>query len=118
MTFKFCSSGAIVRKAGANVDAAAAASGAILEQLSREAEAYINMSTNKNWNDEFDDLPADLRPILEMAASSFAGKNLARYKPSSYEVTEIQVLVNMLDDDIVRGLEILKEQKQLLEKGK
>ena len=109
MVFGFCTSGAIVRKAGKNVNATAAASSALLQQLSVEAEAYINTMSRHDWNA----VPptTNFLSVLADAASSLAGAQLIAFDLSSYQSrADAEDMINLLHDRANRIIEQIKEK--------
>ena len=71
MSFTVCSSGAMVIHAGENVDTTASTSGAILQQLSDEGEAYLSVLVKYNIVTNWASLNAVYRNIF----SDWAARN-------------------------------------------
>jgi len=112
MSFILCTSGAIVYKAGANVSTLAAASGAILEQFSDEAEGRICAETKYDWLTNYSSIKASFKPILADAASGYAAAMLVAYDMSGYTTRgEGEDVVNMNMDRFQKAVALLKEDK-------
>ena len=110
MVFGFCTSEAIVRKAGKNVNSTAAASAALLQQFSTEAEAYINTMTRHDWSATPLAI-ASFIPVLADAASSLAGAQLIAYDMSGYlSRAEAEDMINLLHDRTNRIITQLSEK--------
>lgn len=99
MTFTFCSSGAIVRKAGANANSTICTSGAALLEWCGQAESFINASTRTNWTDVYSTLNDDTKKVLEEAASSHAAMYAIQYDMSGYSsLAEATTMLDVLED--------------------
>jgi len=112
MSFTLCTSGAIVTKAGEDVNQTAAASGAILEQLSEDAEGYINVMTGYDWVANYASIGANWKFALSHACSCLGGAGLVDYDKASYiglgfAEDKINLLINRADKLISR----LKEDR-------
>lgn len=109
MSFALCTSGAIVIKAGSNVNSAAAASSALLQQYSNEAEAFICTATKYDWVANIAGVPANFKPVLADAAASIAAQSLIAYNMSGYSGrAEAEDMVNILYDRGNKIIEYLK----------
>lgn len=109
MSFTLCSSGAIVIKAGKNVDTTASTSGAILEQYSNEAEADVNTLTGYDWVSNYANIGANYKQALASACSNLAGSYLIWYDPSGYTSRgEAQDMTNILHDRAMRIITAMK----------
>lgn len=84
MTFNLASSGSIVRAAGKNVNTDAATSGAILQQLSNQAEHYFNFYTRYNFSSNASALYPSASAAIEMAVANLAACGLIRHDMSGY----------------------------------
>ena len=114
MVFTLCSSGAIVIAAGLNVSSTASTSGAILQQLSDEAEGRLISETRYDWVANFSKIKTNFKPILADATARYAGAGLAIYDLSGYtnrgegedvinvNMDRFQKIVSLLQDDKVR----------------
>ena len=111
MPFGYCTSGAIVAKAGKNASSTAIASAALLEQFSTEADAYLNVMTRHDWSTA--PLPsASFLPILSDVASSIAAIKIISYDMSGFTSRgEAEDMINILYNGIAKGIEMLKDYK-------
>lgn len=118
MSFTLCTSSAIVIKAGKNVDTTGAASSAILEQFSDEAEGFINGTTRYDWVANYSKIGTNYKPILADAASALAGSYLVAYDMSGYTNRgEAEDVINILHDRATRAIAILREDKHKTKMG-
>ncbi len=112
MSFTLCTSEAIVVKAGVNVSTYASTSGAILEQLSDEAEGRINAETRFDWVDKFSNIGANFKPVLADATSSYAGAMLIAFDMSGYTNRGYaEDLINVNMDRFQKAVRFLTEDK-------
>jgi len=112
MPFTFCSSGAIVFKAGKKVDSAAAASGAFMQQVSDEAEQFINMVSRIDYITAYAGLAANKKKILSEAASCLAAILLIQYDMSGYTSRlEAQTMLDVLSSRANACIELLKDSE-------
>lgn len=112
MSFTYCTSGAIVNKAGINVNSAAAASGALLQQFSDEAEAFINAVTRVNSTGSYSGWTTATKAILQEATSCLAAMNLINYDMSGYTSRlEAQTMLDVLRDRAERCISLLNDDK-------
>lgn len=118
MSFTLCSSGAIVIKAGKNVDSTGSTSGVILEQFSDEAEAFINATTRYDWVANYSSIGTNFKQILADAASALAASYLVAYDMSGYTNRgEAEDVINILHDRATRAIAILKDDKHKTKMG-
>lgn len=118
MSFKLCSSGAIVIRAGANVNSDASASGAILEQFSNEAEGYVNATTRYDWVTNYTSIGAEFKPMLATATSCLAAADLIAYDMGGYTGRgEAESMINILYDRATRALTKLTDDKNKTKMG-
>jgi len=111
MAFTFCTSEAIVRKAGSGADLTICASGAALTDWSDNAESFINCATRKNWTDAYGALNIDVKYVLSETASDLAAINIVGYNMVSYATrVDAEDLINVLWARSARNIEVLKEQ--------
>lgn len=115
MSFTLCTSGAIVIKAGANVSSTAAASSALLEQFSDEAEGRLCAETRYDWVANFTSLSAshpNFIPVLADATSAYAGAMLITYNMSGYTNRGYaEDLINVNMDRFQKAVKFLIEDK-------
>ena len=105
-----CISGAALFKAGANVSTAL--TGAQIDSVILQVESEINATTRYNWNDNYATLNADVKYILEQAASNLAAMYLVTYDMSGYtSKTEAQTILDVLLDGYRRAIKELTDIK-------
>ena len=115
----FTISGAVLRKAGLNVNAGLLSGGVyisgttlIIDHWINDAESIINSATRKNWVSAYDGLNANYKNILGDAASSLAAMNCIVYDMDGYTSSvKAQVMLDVLRDNFLRDLDILKDKK-------
>ena len=111
MSFTFCTSQAIIIKAGANVSTTASTSGAILEQYSDHAEAQINLVSHYDYITNYASLSANYKGVLAQVASDLAAIYLISYDMSGYTNRGYaEDTINILNNAAIRGLSLLKSQ--------
>ena len=109
MALGYCTSGAIIIKAGANINTYAATSGAIISQLGTEADAFLNVMTRHDWG--ADPPSTAYLPILSDASSSLAAIGLISYDMESIGKSEAINRINVLWDRVMRCIDMLKDYK-------
>ena len=103
-------SGAIVVKAGANVSATAAASGAIVDQFLEEAEGRLIAETRYDWIANFSKIGTNFKPVLADAVSAYAAAMLIAYDMSGYTNRGYaEDLINVNMDRFQKAVAFLKE---------
>ena len=113
MAGTFCLSGAVLTKAGTNVSANFKAGNAEtnIVPLINQAEAYINVLSHYNWIDNYSSKNADVKLILEEAASNLAAIYAIQYDMSGYTSRiEAEDMINILYRRFKDCINILKEQ--------
>jgi len=112
MSFLFCTSGAIVIKAGRYPSDTAAASAAILQQFSDDAEGYINAITRYDWIANYSSVSTNFKQVLADAASCLAGAYIIAYDMSGYTSRgEAESMINILYDRAAKAIEALRDEK-------
>lgn len=107
----FCSSLAVVRKAGGNVNTTAANSGALISQYINSAEAQICLAAKFNFLDTYNSLDVSMAFILNDIASSLAAIPLINYNMSGYTSREeAQTMLDVNRDIAERGLKKLEDK--------
>ena len=110
MSFSLASSGAIIAKSGRFSNSAAQTSGALLQQFSDEAEAFINLYTRYNWVSNAATINAQTSGALQEAVSCLAGIKIIAYDMSGYTTrAEAESIINVLNYQAFRVLDLLKE---------
>ena len=112
MAFTFATSGAIVYRAGKNVDANIKVSGAFLTQISEDAEALINNTAGVDLISKYDSLTANGKKTLQEAETCYGGMQLISYDQSVYTSRqEAQSMLDVLDDRLNKALSLIKDDK-------
>ena len=116
VTTTFCMSGAAIIKAGVkNVSTALPSVGTdySVDLWITQAESLINVMTRYNWTDVYTaTLNDDVKKILEGVASDLAAIQIILYDMSAYTSRiEAEDMINVLRDNALRGLAILRDKK-------
>ena len=115
MVGTLCLSGAVILKAGANVNSimanGALTAEAMLVPFINQAESVINVATNYNWTDNYAALNADVKMILEEAASNLAAMYAIQYDMSGYSSPEeVSTMLDVLHDAFNRSIKLLEDK--------
>jgi hypothetical protein len=98
-------------KAGHGASATATAE-AYLNSFMFQAESHINSMIRFNFSDVYSTLNADVKGILNDAASNLAAIYVINYDMSGYTSrTEAENMVNILRDSALRSLSTLRNRK-------
>lgn len=109
MVDTFCTSAAVIMKAGANVNSTASSSGSIISTYINQAECFIVVTCGVNYLDTFSTLNADVKLLLEDVCSSLASMQLISYDMSGYTSrNEAQTMLDVQRDFAERGLALLR----------
>jgi len=118
MTTTFCVSGAVLVKAGVNVNAAVADGSVLIGTTSpvdswiNQAENTINANSRINFISTYVTLSDNKKKILEDVCSSLAAIYAINYDMSGYTSrVEAEDMVNLLRDSALRGLGLLRDKK-------
>lgn len=122
ITTTFCVSGAVLAKAGANINSDLSDDGGIgmgnaadeelIAEWIQEAESIINTTTRHNWTDDYSTLNDDVKFILRDIAASLAAMNAIQYDMSGYNsLAEAEAMLDVLWETSQRGLSILRDKK-------
>ena len=119
-TATFCTSGMVLRKAGAGHSSALDPGGAsamisteaTVELWIEEAESTVNNICRFNFTDNFTSLNNDTKMILREVASAIAAIQAIQFDMSGYTSrTEAEDMINLQRDIALRGLGILRDKK-------
>lgn len=110
MPWTLCTSGAAVRKAGANASSINQ-SGVALRQWSDDAEGRIVTQTRLDWRSDFSSMPTDIQNALADLSSSMIAKQIIAYDMTGYTRAEAQTLLDIHDDIIRSEIEFFKDFK-------
>jgi hypothetical protein len=112
MTATLTTSGAVLFKAGTNVNTTLSISGAWIETYINQAESFINCITRYNWTDKYSALNADVKLILDEAVSDLAAIYAIEYDMTAYNSrAEAELMMTVLYQRAIDCIEILKDQK-------
>ena len=114
MSWTFCTSGAPVFKAGANVSSEVSTSGAILTAYSDMAEGRIVAETRIDWREDYANLPIDIQNALTESCTTLIGNMLIAYDMSGYTSREeAQTMLDLNYDSYNKMLGLLKDFKSI-----
>lgn len=119
MVTTFCVSGAVLAKAGKNVSSEVV-SGSLLvgtdiyvDNYIKQAENLINTMSRVDWIAAFAGLSASTKLLLEQVCSDLAAMYAIQYDMGGYTTrTEAETMLDVLRDSSLRGLSLLRDQKQ------
>jgi len=111
MSWTLCTSGAAVYKAGEHVNSTVSGSGVILAKWSDEAEGRIETETRRTWVSSYSTLSDGVKGILSDVCSSLIAMKIISYDTTGYLSREADILMNVNDDIVSKGLSILKDFK-------
>ena len=114
MTWILCTSGAAVLKAGRNANSTITISGAALTAWCDQAEAQINTATRRDWITEVASTKTNFAGILSDLCSDIIAIKIINYDMSGYtSKLEATTMLDVLRDNMIRNLEILKEKDKI-----
>ncbi len=103
MSFDLCSSNAIVAHAGLNVNVDAAASAALLEQFSEDAEGFITALSRIDWVANATKVPTNMKKALTSACARLGANDLIKTDMGGYTGRgEAEDMININHDIAVR----------------
>ena len=118
MTTTFCQSGAVIIKAGANMNSTLKAGGVFsdfaettyaIDHWINQAESLINVLTKYNWITDYSTYSDDVKKILEDAASCYAAIYCINYDKDGYSrLAGAEDTLNFLRDNFNRLIGILR----------
>ena len=123
MSFKLCSSGAIIALAGAAANPIATASGSANDPLvvfSNLIEGEIGLMTQFDWITNIDEATtAQTSGALALVAAAGAALMVVDYDPTGYLDTDAETKRNYLYDRYITGLQRLqdKDGRHFMENG-
>ena len=117
MGFTFCTSGAIVRRAGANVNSAAASSGALIDELITDAEGYVNLVTRYDWVTNSAAILTEFLPALTIATKNLAAADLIGYDMGAVGRGEAESRINVLTDRAYKAIKFLNLEENKTKMG-
>jgi len=105
----FATSAQIILKAGAFANATAIAE-ASTNDFVAQAESQINVESEYNWSDNYAALNADVKQLLNLAASSRAAIMCINYDPTPWGVNLATLRMNVLWNDYDSAIKLLREK--------
>lgn len=111
MSWTFCTSGSAILKAGANRNTAIAASGSTLANWSDEAESVICDMARVDMITNYSSLTSSGKQILSELSSSMIAQKIISYDMSGYTKSEATLMMNVLENNIVKSAALIKEDK-------
>lgn len=113
MSFTLCTSGAIVQKAGKDVNSSAKTSYALLARYSEDAEGIICATARYDFVTNYANVTASgAIYFLANLASDLAAQKLIAYDMSGYTgITYAEDLINVLSINSTNGLRMLSDKK-------
>lgn len=112
MTYNFCTSGAVIMKAGKNASSIAIASAALLQEFSDEAEAYINTECRYDFIANYSKIGTNYKFALAEAASALIGNKIIHWDMSGYTNRgEAEDMININNNSAMRIIDMLKDKK-------
>ena len=107
----FATTAEVERKAGANCSAVSKAE-AYTNDYVAQAESTINAMCRFNFSDNYATLNDDTKMILKSVASDIAAIYVISYDMSGFTSrVEAEDMINILRDNALRGLSILRDKK-------
>ena len=115
MSYTYCTSAAIIIKAGANVNSTATGSNIIIKQFCDNAEGYLNVATRYDWTAASAAITAsypNYKPMIADVISSLAAIDMINYDMESIGRNEAQARINVLYDRATTGINYIKQLKR------
>jgi len=110
MSWKFCTSGAAVRKAGVRANSTITVSGAALADWCDEAEAYVSNAVNLSLSGAYGTLTHPGKVIIGKVVSAMVAQNIAAYDPLAYgSQRAAETIMDKLEDEKTEGIAQLKD---------
>lgn len=110
MSFTLCTSGAAIVKAGAN-SAGSTLTISQLNNFSDEAEALCCAAARSDVVTNFGTLTTNGKQILQMITSSHIAHSILGYDGSGLPSRELETRLDILENDVERGLALIREDK-------
>lgn len=111
-SWNLCTSGQAIQKAGVNANADIIISGQALALWSQESEAALSAITRKDWVADYPSVKTNFKQVLADAVSDMIALKIIGYDMSGYTSRlEVQTLLDLIRDNLMRNLDALKDQK-------
>jgi len=111
MSWTLCTSGAAISKAGVNANSTICTSGAALEKWSEEAEGRICAECHKDFITDISSLDTGIQYAISDICSSLIALNIIAFDTTGYLTREADILLNLNDDRVTKGLAKLKDKE-------
>lgn len=106
MAFAFATSGAAILKAGANASSAITINAAALDLWGDEADALIRATGRNDFS--------SVKEVCDMIETAYVAQKIINYDMSGYTSrSEAQTMLDILENDIQRGLKLISDDKVL-----
>lgn len=111
MAFTLTTSGAILIKAGSDIDTSIASSGAVMGKVCDEAEATFCGLTRYDWITNYSSIKTSFKAMIDDAVSDLAGMKLINYNLNGYGLNNAQTMLDVLKDNSNKIIAALVEDK-------
>jgi len=112
MTDWLCSGSDVINKAGIHVKSTLSGS-SVVANFILQSQGYVDTTTNKTWLTDYASLPGDAKEILRDVVSSHAALKCIMFDSTGYLSRESDTLLNVNDEIVSKGLQILKDFKSI-----
>lgn len=112
MSWTLCTSGSAISFAGSGANSTIILSGSTLQDWADKSEGYIVAVTRRDWVDSYSSVDPGVKGILGNVCAAMVAKKIVTYDMSGYSgKREAETILDVLDDEIQRGLTDLKDFK-------
>ena len=111
MSWTMCTSGSPIARAGANANVDFAGSGTYAAEWSDEAEDMCCVESRVDLIANYSTLTSAGKKILQMITSSYIAQQFINYEPEAIGTTGATLRLNILENNIRRGLKQISDQK-------
>lgn len=95
-------------KSGANANTTAS-SETYINNFMLQAESRINVESEYNWSDVYDNINGDVKGILTEAASNLAAIYVINYDPNAWTIATATFKINVLKTEYQDCIKLLRE---------
>lgn len=113
MAWTLCTSGNAILKAGVNANSDIISGATDIESISTEAEGWIAARVHTDVVTNFSDLPAQIQNAVTDICSSRIAMQIVSIDPTGMLTREADMLMNMNDDVVTKGITKLQEKENL-----
>ena len=111
MSWTLCTSGAAIAKAGANVNTTIIASGTVLANWSDEAESLACSIARSNVVGNYSSLTANGKQVFQILCTNYIAEQIIGYQPEALGSSSAATRINVLENNIVKVSNVIKEDK-------